>query len=818
MYTLDPWLALAGSISNNWQEYDLSASIPANSTLAVIRVHSPSGSGNAGVFEARHPSSTVDLETIHGSNAPSQAGGVIHEYVVPVFEQKIEFKVWNNASFPKAVYVTGYFTSNDGKHILDRTDITPAVPPAATSHPLMDGTWQEIDVSTFVSAKAKWVNVEFIITDAGSVYSHNFRAPGTTHALSATQGYKYGQVVIPLSADKKFEWYGQQVLYSAYPSSALTLYIGGYMESGTGVADETAETFTNAGTGYEAHTVTGGPSDTTAVILKAKSPSGNSFDIRPTGQTDSFYALLPAYAPSTRVVPLSSSNQFDMRFGFAGGQTVYVSGYLTPGLGVEETATATDATIQSLFTPVVEESASAADAIEEGETIGTGELTLPITTGSGTGTTVINEATAGFDLPVIETTSEYNPTGVTGEGAIENPSPDVEATGTFGGSAKVALELPVHSIVGGEATTEQVGTLASDMQPITLAGVGADGEIATGSCTLPVHEVEGLEQVGEGSPELPVVTVSGGTSEEEEFGDDHAATSAIILPGYSIEAACINNGIGTGELYYPAGYNPAIVGIGSTVANATLAVEVPVVVVLGAGVDGESGTSTISLPGYELDGGGFFAVTGSGAVVTPVFVIDSTAKAFDEDLSSRNKLYSEGWVPLTTEAGSFLYSEGNIAPLPLYEVMVSTMETNTHAVTEYQNYSFNSLTAHRATAYGANEGGIYKLDGSDDAGTAIPIEVQKLSMGADSARLKRATDVYIYLRCDGSYSYSPISDGTLVPLASVVAKTGLSTQKADLPRGLKGRALGFKITNVDGSDIEIDEFEMVVKASSRRDK
>lgn len=826
MHSLDPWVNLPQTLTG-WQEHDISAAVPTNATMAVLKVWTSSTGGAGTAFQVRHPSSTVmDLETYVGTNSTIITGSnKQNEFYAPVFDQKIEINIQSTAA-NFTVEVIGYFTDKDFTAPIERVDLTPADTVAPINHPLQNGEWVDIDVSTLVSGNAKFAAIEWDVDNVavGGYTAINYRAKGTTVSTAPTQHSTHGHVIVPLDDNKVFQWWGKALDRTSYPTARTDIFLVGEIKSGDRVSSELTDSVTTGVTPdvYKEYQVTG-HGDATAVIVKVDPKTGHSISIRPVGHSEEHYIGVQSYGPSTFITQLGTDNKIEVKFG-ASSQTFYITGYITSGLEAAESATATDTLGQSLYTPVIEETATATDVSEEGQSEGSASLTLPEVSLSGDATTVINESDGAVDLPLFEIDSQHNPTGTIGSGILEYPSIVVsEGESAIGGSGTGEVSVPVHVVVGGIAATQDVGTLDEEMQPITVLGEGVDGEIATGSITLPVHELEGSTQIGSGDPDLalPVIEITGGY----EIIDDPGSvlldgTADLTHPGYEISAETAYENIATGELYYPQGYNPVLLGIGTTVANATAEVEIPVVVVLGAGVDGESGTSTITLPvhGVGAGSGGYFAVTGSGSIVTPMFLVDTTVKAFDEDISDRNKIFTETWSPILTEAGNFIYTEGDTVPTPLYEVMVSTMETNTHAVTEYQNYSFNSLTAHKATAFGANEGGIFKLDGADDAGTSIPIEVQKLSMGADSARIKRATDVYIYLRCDGSYSYSPISDGTLVPLASVVAKTGLSTQKANLPRGLKGRALGFKITNVDGSDIEIDEFEMVVEASARRDK
>jgi hypothetical protein len=135
-------------------------------------------------------------------------------------------------------------------------------------------------------------------------------------------------------------------------------------------------------------------------------------------------------------------------------------------------------------------------------------------------------------------------------------------------------------------------------------------------------------------------------------------------------------------------------------------------------------------------------------------------------------------------------------------------------ISEYDNFTYNSLTSFQGKFYGADDTGLYELDGDDDSGDPIQAELSSLMLDFGTSRQKRVRTAYL--------GYT--STNQLILRVKSVSQGQLSEDwyearevtSADAPRanmvyvgqGLKSRYWQFELVNVDGGDFEIDLLEM----------
>lgn len=152
-----------------------------------------------------------------------------------------------------------------------------------------------------------------------------------------------------------------------------------------------------------------------------------------------------------------------------------------------------------------------------------------------------------------------------------------------------------------------------------------------------------------------------------------------------------------------------------------------------------------------------------------------------------------------------------------YTVLVQNLKNG--GVSTYTNFSFNSacfFNGEYLVADSAN--GIHKLSGSTDNGTAIS---SYLTLGATdfgTPEHKNIPDVYLDF-AGGAMTVATAIDANAEGTArSVTAPTSgvIETRRARLPLGNIGRHWQIKVTNVSGSDFEIQEVQADVAVLSRK--
>lgn len=150
------------------------------------------------------------------------------------------------------------------------------------------------------------------------------------------------------------------------------------------------------------------------------------------------------------------------------------------------------------------------------------------------------------------------------------------------------------------------------------------------------------------------------------------------------------------------------------------------------------------------------------------------------------------------------------------------MNTESRGVTEYSNYSFNSLANFNGVLYGANDVGIFKLEGDTDAGSPIPAYARTALKRIAGGLQARVDSAYIAYRSNGTLqlkvSISGAQGQRVSHVYDMVAVTAESSRpnRAKIGRGLKSAYWAFEIQNTGGSDFEVDVIEIHPLTLERR--
>ena len=140
------------------------------------------------------------------------------------------------------------------------------------------------------------------------------------------------------------------------------------------------------------------------------------------------------------------------------------------------------------------------------------------------------------------------------------------------------------------------------------------------------------------------------------------------------------------------------------------------------------------------------------------------------------------------------------------------------ALSEYENFDFNSICTDGINHYGASDNGIHLLRGADDNGVPIAAHIRTGTHDFDSSLLKRFHEVYLGVKSEAAlelkiipddnqaYDYNVDDDG--YPQAHTV--------KIAVGKGMKTRYITLELSNTDGGYFEIDSIEMLFDLLSRR--
>lgn len=145
------------------------------------------------------------------------------------------------------------------------------------------------------------------------------------------------------------------------------------------------------------------------------------------------------------------------------------------------------------------------------------------------------------------------------------------------------------------------------------------------------------------------------------------------------------------------------------------------------------------------------------------------------------------------------------------------MNTSSFAVSEYDNYPFNSFAKIQGKYYGANDNGLYLLEGEDDAGIPIQARVKLGETNFGRSTKKRLDSVYLGFRADGGMLLKTVTEGNIERWYKVTGDTDKLHRKRvhPLAKGVKAVWWEFTLENIDGADFEVSEIEFVPIMLSR---
>jgi hypothetical protein len=317
---------------------------------------------------------------------------------------------------------------------------------------------------------------------------------------------------------------------------------------------------------------------------------------------------------------------------------------------------------------------------------------------------------------------------------------------------------------------------------LRVASVGVHGALGGGALTLrPLEASAGnTERVGEGHVYLWRPEAAG-TGLTGRAGAGAATLESLRLNAY---------GPGMGGEMSGAAVLPAMGVLHGTVAS-------------GFNFNGQ-----LLLPALLLHGADERTLELSGAATFPALLASGTGGEA-----------ATGWAVLRLAAltltGIAEYDVSENIAARLLGVVVYAMHTKVGAVTDFENFQFNSY-AHRGHTYlAATPEGIFDLQGDADDGVAIDAELRKLDVDLASFHHKRVTDAYLHLHASGPFRVLAFANG--VPAESLVVNgSGLHAHKVNLARGLTGSQLGFGYANEEGSDFLLDQIDYLVEVTSRR--
>lgn len=256
-------------------------------------------------------------------------------------------------------------------------------------------------------------------------------------------------------------------------------------------------------------------------------------------------------------------------------------------------------------------------------------------------------------------------------------------------------------------------------------------------------------------------------------------------------------------------------------------------------------TGSWSLPLFTDSGDFEEASTFSGEWKLPLFT-DSGTFISDNNYSGEFRLplfertiehalgsaFSAIWtLPLFTGTGTFgnfQYTGAWVLPLfvpdgrteaPVTQVFAAwPLNLKNLGLTEYTNYSFNSLTRFNGEYLAAGPNGLTALGGDTDNGTAIDARIRFRLDDMNSDQLKRLEETFITYRSAGDLTLRVIIDHgqTYEYTLTATGNTGMATNRAKIGKGIESNYYCLEIENVNGTDFDLQQLSTLPVILSRK--
>jgi len=378
----------------------------------------------------------------------------------------------------------------------------------------------------------------------------------------------------------------------------------------------------------------------------------------------------------------------------------------------------------------------------------------------------------------------------------------------WGASASATFTLP--TVYVGEVYVATVDVIAPT--PIVFVGSGAAAQIALPSPTLSstVHSSYGdnalivtapsatLRCYGGSNADLtaPFVTLScTATGTALAHVDAQAPVATLSATGSVSEVASV---AATAPMVNLVGYGGAV-----------CSVTTPMATVIVSGTGGATVGVAVTLPMFEVVAGVTAQNYGSVIVEAPMARMATGLQAYV--LAPMAQLVAVGTA---TVAATYEAYAMNMKHAPRPRGQEDTAPVN--EVTRYTNFPFTHIVRHKNSYYGVNSSGLYLLEGTTDAGTAIPYEARTHISDLDEIKLKTVVSAYFGGRLGASSTVTLYAGESTVEAYAFTTPRGAVAQnyRQKFGRGLKTRY--FALGASGSAEFSIDNVAFEVATMTRR--
>ena len=142
------------------------------------------------------------------------------------------------------------------------------------------------------------------------------------------------------------------------------------------------------------------------------------------------------------------------------------------------------------------------------------------------------------------------------------------------------------------------------------------------------------------------------------------------------------------------------------------------------------------------------------------------------------------------------------------------INTRTGALSEYDNFKFNSFAQNGLHYMGASDAGLYVLDGGDDDGSPVMAHLRSGYAQFGGSRFSGLRAVYLGMRGESDILFKiDTGDGKSYTYKARVQDQ--QTTKVLVGKGLRARYIAFELMT-EGQDFDLDSIEFVPAVAQRR--
>ncbi len=151
---------------------------------------------------------------------------------------------------------------------------------------------------------------------------------------------------------------------------------------------------------------------------------------------------------------------------------------------------------------------------------------------------------------------------------------------------------------------------------------------------------------------------------------------------------------------------------------------------------------------------------------------------------------------------------------------IKTLVTNTRnfAISEYTNFTFNSMCKFNGKFLYAKSNGIYEGGGDSDNGTNIDASYKTGAVDIYATEIQRLRDAYLTFRSNGDIQLFSVGDEIYTRIYSIIGSpaTTIHERRIKFERGIKDRHFNFGISNINGSTLEVDSAKILTEPLRKR--